>query len=130
MILSICAKFEPNRGFEVYRPLPGFLLDTLLKEILFTFSLFFQGIWSHRTDVTCSWCAAWRFNFCHACIWYLTTILFLRTLLVIGFALPYFLNLADTYFVGVRFSLVCYLIFRITVHPIFLLVRNRSKRVT
>ena len=32
MILSICAKFESNRRFEVYRPLPGFVMDTLLTN--------------------------------------------------------------------------------------------------
>ena len=28
---NICAKFERNRWFELYHPLPGFLMDTLLK---------------------------------------------------------------------------------------------------
>ena len=29
---NICAKFERNRRFELYHPLPGFLMGTLLRR--------------------------------------------------------------------------------------------------
>ena len=31
MTPNICAKFEPNRSFELYHSLPGALMDTLLS---------------------------------------------------------------------------------------------------